>query len=34
MPNGTYRLHWAVRTIAGVRVLEGDISFTIDIKPR
>lgn len=32
MPNGTYRLHWAVRTLAGVKVLQGDIAFTVDIK--
>ena len=34
MPNGSYRLHWAVRTLAGVKVLEGDIAFVVDIKPR
>ena len=32
LPNGTYRLHWAVRTLAGVKVLEGDIQFVVDIK--
>ena len=32
LPNGTYRLHWAVRTMKGVKVLEGDIAFTVDIK--
>lgn len=32
LPNGAYRLHWAVRTMKGVKVLEGDINFTIDIK--
>ena len=32
LPNGAYRLHWAVRTIKGVKVLEGDINFTVDLK--
>lgn len=32
LPNGVYRLHWAVRTMAGVRVLEGDIAFTVNIR--
>ena len=32
LPNGTYRLHWAVRTLAGIKVLEGDIQFVVDIK--
>ena len=31
LPNGTYRLHWAVRTLAGVKVLEGDIAFTVNM---
>ena len=31
LPNGVYRLHWAVRTLAGVKVLEGDIAFTVNI---
>lgn len=34
LPNGSYRLHWAVRTMVGVKVLEGDIGFVVDIKPR
>ena len=31
LPNGVYRLHWAVRTMAGVKVLQGDIAFTVNI---
>jgi methionine-rich copper-binding protein CopC len=26
---GTYTLHWAVRTITDVKVMEGDIPFTV-----
>jgi len=30
---GHYTLHWAVRTMAGVKTMEGDIPFTITGKP-
>ena len=26
---GSYTLHWSVRTITDVRVMEGDIPFTV-----
>ena len=29
LPPGSYVLHWAVRTMAGVKVIEGDIPFTV-----
>ena len=29
LPTGSYMLHWAVRTMAGVEVIEGDIPFTV-----
>ena len=32
LPNGTYRLHWAVRTLSGRKELQGDIDFVVNIK--
>jgi methionine-rich copper-binding protein CopC len=29
LPPGAYLLHWAVRTMEGVKVIEGDIPFTV-----
>ena len=29
LPSGTYTLHWAVRTMEGVKVIQGDIPFTV-----
>ena len=29
LPAGSYTLHWSVRTITDVRVMEGDIPFTV-----
>jgi methionine-rich copper-binding protein CopC len=29
LPAGDYKLHWLVRTIAGVEVRQGDIPFTV-----
>jgi methionine-rich copper-binding protein CopC len=26
---GSYELHWAVRTMSGTKVIEGDIPFTV-----
>jgi methionine-rich copper-binding protein CopC len=33
LPPGSYRLHWAVRTVEDVKVLEGSIPFTVSGKP-
>lgn len=33
LPPGSYMLHWAVRTMGGVKVLEGNIPFTVTGKP-
>lgn len=29
LPPGDYKLHWAVRTMSGAQVTEGDIPFTV-----
>ncbi len=29
LPPGDYTLHWAVRTMADVKILQGDIPFTV-----
>ena len=29
LPPGSYRLHWAVRTMGGVKIIQGDIPFTV-----
>jgi len=29
LPPGTYTLHWAVRTMEGVKIIQGDIPFTV-----
>jgi methionine-rich copper-binding protein CopC len=29
LPEGDYKLHWAVRTLAGTEVVEGDIPFAV-----
>jgi len=29
LPAGSYQLHWAVRTLAGEKVVQGDIPFTV-----
>jgi methionine-rich copper-binding protein CopC len=29
LPAGAYTLHWSVRTVADVKVMEGDIPFTV-----
>lgn len=29
LPEGDYTLHWAVRTLAGAQVVQGDIPFTV-----
>lgn len=29
VPAGDYKLHWAVRTMAGTELIEGDIPFTV-----
>jgi methionine-rich copper-binding protein CopC len=33
LPPGAYMLHWAVRTMQDVKVIEGDIPFTIKPPP-
>ena len=33
LPPGQYMLHWAVRTMEGVKVFEGDIPFTVKSPP-
>jgi|HubBroStandDraft_6_1064221.scaffolds.fasta_scaffold06919_6 methionine-rich copper-binding protein CopC len=33
MPAGDYKLHWAVRTMTGVDVIQGDIPFTVKDQP-
>jgi methionine-rich copper-binding protein CopC len=33
MPAGDYKLHWSVRTMAGVDVIQGDIPFTVKDQP-
>jgi methionine-rich copper-binding protein CopC len=29
LPPGDYKLHWSVRTMTGVNVIQGDIPFTV-----
>jgi methionine-rich copper-binding protein CopC len=29
LPEGSYKLHWAVRTIAGTEVVQGDVPFSV-----
>ena len=29
LPSGDYKLHWSVRTMTGVDVIQGDIPFTV-----
>ena len=29
LPAGQYQLHWAVRTLAGVKEIQGNIPFTV-----
>ena len=33
LPAGDYKLHWAVRTMAGVDTIQGDIPFTVKDQP-
>ena len=33
LPAGDYTLHWSVRTMAGVDVIQGDIPFTVKDQP-
>jgi methionine-rich copper-binding protein CopC len=33
LPAGDYKLHWSVRTMAGVDVVQGDIPFTVKDQP-
>ena len=33
LPAGDYKLHWAVRTMTKVDVLQGDIPFTVKDQP-
>ena len=33
LPPGAYMLHWSVRTMQDVKVIEGDIPFTIKTPP-
>jgi methionine-rich copper-binding protein CopC len=33
LPAGNYKLHWSVRTMAGVEAIEGDIPFTVKDQP-
>jgi methionine-rich copper-binding protein CopC len=33
LPVGDYTLHWSVRTMAGVDVIQGDIPFTVKDQP-
>jgi hypothetical protein len=33
LPPGSYLLHWAVRTMAKVDVIQGDIPFTVKEQP-
>ena len=33
LPPGEYRLHWAVRTMQDVKVVEGNIPFTVKSRP-
>jgi methionine-rich copper-binding protein CopC len=33
LPPGEYMLHWAVRTMQDVKVIEGNIPFTVKIPP-
>ena len=33
MPAGDYKLHWSVRTMAGVDTIQGDIPFTVKDQP-
>jgi hypothetical protein len=32
-PAGDYKLHWAVRTMAGADIIQGDIPFTVKDQP-
>jgi hypothetical protein len=33
LPAGDYKLHWSVRTMAGVDATQGDIPFTVKEQP-
>ena len=33
LPAGDYKLHWEVRTMAGVEAIKGDIPFTVKDQP-
>ena len=33
LPAGDYTLHWSVRTLAGVDLMQGDIPFTVKDQP-
>ena len=33
LPAGDYKLHWRVRTMAGVDAIQGDIPFTVKDQP-
>jgi methionine-rich copper-binding protein CopC len=33
LPAGNYKLHWSVRTMAGVDTMQGDIPFTVKDQP-
>jgi methionine-rich copper-binding protein CopC len=33
LPAGNFKLHWAVRTMTGVDVIQGDIPFTVKDQP-
>ena len=33
LPAGDYKLHWSVRTMAGVDAVQGDIPFTVKDQP-
>jgi methionine-rich copper-binding protein CopC len=33
LPPGEYMLHWAVRTMQDVKIIEGNIPFTVKIPP-
>ena len=33
LPAGDYKLHWSVRTMAGVDAIQGDIPFTVKYQP-
>jgi methionine-rich copper-binding protein CopC len=33
LPAGDYNLHWAVRTLADIKLIEGNIPFTVKSQP-